>query len=263
MAIRSELSISAATSATKRILSRKLWFLRVIALAFTILPLHSIACGQFEENPTKKYMGRVIAPTMTFHGASWLIRPEREQEEAPSQVLEQLQIKPGMTVVDFGCGNGFYSLPMARMVGKDGKVLAVDIQPEMLQMLKERAATEGVDNVEPILSTEKDTKLPAEAVDLLILVDVYHEFSFPKQMLAGIRQSLKDDGVVALLEYRAEDPTVPIKPLHKMSKKQILKEYEANGFKLVKEFDGLPWQHLMFLGRDNEWKPKESAPAKR
>ena len=216
-----------------------------------------------QETSGKKYMGRVIAPFMTFHGAPWLIRPERELEEAPSQVLEQLKLKPGMTVVDFGCGNGFYTLPMAKQVGPDGKVLAVDIQPEMIQMLKERAATAGVDNIEPILSTEKDTKLPENQVDLLILVDVYHEFSFPGKMLEGIRKSLKDDGVVALLEFRAEDATVPIRPLHKMSKKQIMKEYTANGFKLVREFDGLPWQHLMYFGRDNDWKKgKESTPEK-
>jgi SAM-dependent methyltransferase len=219
--------------------------------------------AQDEETSGKKYMGRVIAPFMTFHGAPWLIRPERELEEAPSQVLEQLKLQPGMTVVDFGCGNGFYTLPMAKQVGPNGKVLAVDIQPEMIQMLKERAANAGIDNIEPILSTEKETKLPENQVDLLILVDVYHEFSFPSQMLAGIRKSLKDDGVVALLEFRAEDPTVPIRPLHKMSKKQIMKEYEANGFKLVREFDGLPWQHLMYFGRDNEWKKGKASSAEK
>lgn len=219
--------------------------------------------AQAQEDSGKKYMGRVIAPFMTYHGAPWLIRPERELEEAPSQVLDELKLKPGMTVVDFGCGNGFYTLPMAKQVGPNGKVLAVDIQPEMIQMLKERAATAGIDNIEPILSTEKDTKLPENQVDLLILVDVYHEFSFPSQMLAGIRQSLKDDGVVALLEFRAEDPTVPIRPLHKMSKKQIMKEYEANGFKLVREFDGLPWQHLMYFGRDNNWKKGQKSSDKK
>jgi cyclopropane fatty-acyl-phospholipid synthase-like methyltransferase len=229
----------------KPALGMLLWALSLVAPAAT---------SQAQESSGKKYMGRVIAPFMTYHGAPWLIRPERELEEAPSQVLEQLKLKPGMVVVDFGCGNGFYTLPMAKQVGPDGKVLAVDIQPEMIQMLKERAANAGVDNIEPILSTEKDTKLPENSVDLLILVDVYHEFSFPAQMLEGIRKSLKDDGVVALLEFRAEDPTVPIRPLHKMSKKQILKEYNANGLKLVREFDGLPWQHLMYFGRDNEWK---------
>lgn len=221
-------------------------------LGWILLFALNTSYAQDGETSSKKYMGRVIAPFMTFHGAPWLIRPERELEEAPTQVLEELKIRPGMTVVDFGCGNGFYSLPMAKQVGPTGKVLAVDIQPEMIEMLKERAANAGIDNIEPILSTEKDTKLPENQVDLLILVDVYHEFSFPAQMLKGIRQSLKDDGVVALLEYRAEDPTVPIRPLHKMSKKQIMKEYEANGFKLVREFDGLPWQHLMFFGRDKK-----------
>lgn len=202
-----------------------------------------------------KYMGREIAQTMGYGGAPWLIRETREAEERPSEVLKQLGLKPGMVVCDMGCGNGFYSLAMAAAVAPAGKVLAVDIQPEMLHLLELRAKERGVENIEPVLSSVVNPMLPVDSVDLLLMVDVYHEFSHPQQMLEGIRNSLKADGLVALLEYREEDPTVPIKPLHKMSKRQIMKEYQANGFRLVKQYDELPWQHLMYFGRDPNWKP--------
>ncbi len=200
------------------------------------------------------FFGRTIAQTMSYHGAGWLIRESREKEERPSVVMEALELKPGMTVCDMGCGNGFYSLMMAEAIGEKGKVLAVDIQPEMLRFLEARAAKAEVKNIEPILGSVINPNLPKGKVDLLLMVDVYHEFSHPKQMLEHIRESLSEDGVVALLEYRGEDPWVPIKPLHKMTKKQILKEYKANGFELVREFDELPWQHLMFFGRAKQSK---------
>ncbi len=206
-----------------------------------------------------RYMGRQIAQTMSFHGAPWLIRSEREAEERPSEAIEQLDLKPGMVVCDLGCGNGYYSLTMAKQVAPGGKVLAVDIQPEMLHLLELRCKELGIDNVEPVLGTVADPKLPPESVDMLLLVDVYHEFSHPQQMLAGIRAGLKPKGLIALLEYREEDRTVPIKPLHKMSKKQILKEYAANGFRLAKQYDGLPWQHLMFFEKDPNWQPSVSS----
>ena len=203
-----------------------------------------------------KYLGRTIAPTMGYIGADWLIRDTREQEERPSEVIKQLDLKPGMVVCDMGCGNGFYSLTMAKLVAPEGKVLAVDIQPEMLHLLELRAKDEGVTNIEPVLSTIIDPKLPKESVDLLLMVDVYHEFSHPQLMLERIRESLKPDGLIALLEYREEDRTVPIKPLHKMSKRQIMKEYKANGFQLAKQYDDLPWQHLMFFKKDPSWRAK-------
>ncbi len=202
----------------------------------------------------RTYLGRRIAETMGYGGAQWLIRQNREDEERSSEVMKQLELKPGMVVCDLGCGNGYYSLMMAKEVAPDGKVLAVDIQPEMLHLLELRAKELGTDNLEPILSSVVDPNLPADSVDLLLMVDVYHEFSHPEQMLAGIRQSLKDTGLVALAEYREEDPNVPIKPLHKMSKRQIMREYQANGFRLAKQYDGLPWQHLMFFERDPDWK---------
>ena len=188
-----------------------------------------------------KYKGREIAVTMHYQGAPWLTRESRDLEEDCAMLLEALHVKPGMTVCDMGCGNGFYTLQLARLVGRDGKVLAVDIQPEMLHLLSERAKAEGIDNIELIQGSPIDPKLAPASVDLMLIVDVYHEFSHPEQMLRAIRQSLKPEGRVALAEFRLEDPNVPIKLLHKMSKKQILKEFRGNGFKLVEQFDKLPW----------------------
>lgn len=204
-----------------------------------------------QEEARQVYLGRVLAQPMSHLGASWLIRPNRDDEENVTESYKQLELTPGMTVCDMGCGNGFWTLPMAKDVGADGRVLAVDIQPEMLDKLRARAGKDNLDNIEPVLGEVDDPNLPAGKVDLLLMVDVYHEFSHPESMLWGIRRSLAPKGVVALLEYREEDPDVPIKPLHKMSKRQIMKEYKQNGFKLVREYNKLPWQHLMFFARDD------------
>jgi ubiquinone/menaquinone biosynthesis C-methylase UbiE len=201
--------------------------------------------------PLTEYKGREIAQTMHYLGAPWLTRESRDREEDCKTLLAALKLKPGDTVCDMGCGNGFYSLKIAKLVGERGRVIGVDIQREMLELLKDRAAAEKITNIEPVLGTTVDPKLPAGAIDLMLLVDVYHEFDHPEQMLAAIRKSLKPSGRVALAEFRAEDPKVPIKPLHKMSKAQIMKEFPPNGFKLVEEFDKLPWQHLMFFQRDD------------
>ena len=196
------------------------------------------------------YMGRRIAQTMHFTGAPWLIRNTREREERCSLMLANLGVKPGMTVCDMGCGNGFHTLKLARMTGPTGSVLAVDVQPEMLKLLRERTEKEGLENITPILGSFHHPRLPPKSVDLILLVDVYHEFSHPVSMLKGMRESLRPEGVIVLVEFRSEDLKVPIKPLHKMSKEQILKEIPANGFKLVKDYDKLPWQHMMFFGRE-------------
>jgi len=226
--------------------------LTAVAIALALYgPTSSTSAADKLPAPLSKYKGRRIAQTMSFHGAPWLIREERDQEENTKLLLEALQVKEGQTVADIGCGNGFYTLQLARLVGPQGRVLAVDIQPEMLKLLNERASEAGIENIEPVLSTPADPKLPAGEVDLVLLVDVYHEFAYPEQMLRAMRTSLKPTGHVALAEYRMEDPSVPIKLLHKMSKKQILKEHTASGFKLAREFDELPWQHLMFFGRSD------------
>ncbi len=202
--------------------------------------------------PLTEYQGRVIARTMHWTGAEWLMRRVRDEEEGPAQMREQLHIKPGMTVCDMGCGNGYHTLPLAQLVGENGKVYAVDVQPQMIEMLKQNIASKGLKNIVPINSSYHDPKLPPDTCDMILLVDVYHEFSHPVQMLAGMRAALKPDGQLVLVEFRAEDKTVPIKPEHKMSKAQINKEMTANGFKLVREYDGLPWQHLMFFGKAEE-----------
>jgi 2-polyprenyl-3-methyl-5-hydroxy-6-metoxy-1,4-benzoquinol methylase len=198
------------------------------------------------------YQGRKIAQTMHYLGAEWLTRDEREQEERCSLMLANLGVKLGMTICDMGCGNGFYTVQLAKMVGPHGKVYGVDIQPEMLELLKKRASDSKVENIVPVLGTLVDPKLPAGKIDLILCVDVYHEFSHPVHMLAAMRESLSPTGQVALVEFRAEDPEVPIKPEHKMTKAQIMKEWPVNGFKLVKEFDDLPWQHMMFFSRDGK-----------
>jgi ubiquinone/menaquinone biosynthesis C-methylase UbiE len=200
--------------------------------------------------PRKEYFGRRIATTMHYFGATWLTRESRGREEDCDTMLAALHIEPGNTVCDMGCGNGFYTLPLAKLVGDDGRVIAVDIQREMLGLLQDRAVAEKLDNIELVLGTVVDPQLKPNSIDLVLMVDVYHEFSHPEQMLQAIRTSLKPTGRVALVEFRMEDPRVPIKKLHKMSKQQILKELEPNGFKLVEEFDKLPWQHLMFFARD-------------
>ena len=161
--------------------------------------------------PLETYKGREIAQTMHWLGAEWLLREEREREEATSVMMKQLRLKPGMVVCDMGSGNGYHSLKMAKIVGDEGKVFAVDIQPEMLRLLKARARAAGLENIKTIENKLHDPMLPEDTFDLILLVDVYHEFSHPEHMLKGMLKSLKKDGVVALVEFRLEDPNVPIK----------------------------------------------------
>jgi SAM-dependent methyltransferase len=202
--------------------------------------------------PLTHFLGREIAQTMHYTGAPWLVRESRQREEDCRLLLEALGIRPGQTVCDLGCGNGFYTVELARLVGPEGTVYAVDVQPEMLRMLARRAAVERLGNIRPILGTVIDPRIPAGTCDIVLCVDVYHEFSHPEQMLARIHASLAPDGRLVLAEFRGEDPAVPIKPLHKMTKAQIRRELEPAGFEVVREFDRLPWQHLIFLGASDE-----------
>ena len=192
-------------------------------------------------------MGREIAHTMHYTGAPWLVRESRQREEDCRMLLEALEIEKGQTVCDLGCGNGFYTLELARRVGPTGTVYAVDVQPEMLRMLAEQAGAERLTTIRPVLGTAVDPRLPAGQLDLVLCVDVYHEFSHPAPMLARIRASLAAGGRLVLAEFRGEDPAVPIKALHKMTKAQVRAELEPAGFVLVGEFDRLPWQHLLFF----------------
>jgi ubiquinone/menaquinone biosynthesis C-methylase UbiE len=198
------------------------------------------------------FKGREIAQTMHYTGAPWLVRESRQREEDCRLLLEALDIRPGQSVCDLGCGNGFYTLEIARLVGPKGTVYACDIQIEMLRMLVESAAAANLANIRPVLGTPVDPRLPPESVDLLLCVDVYHEFSHPEAMLEKIRRSLRPGGRLVLAEFRGEDPAVLIKPLHKMTKRQIRAELEPAGFRVVREFDRLPWQHLVFLEADRQ-----------
>ncbi len=201
-----------------------------------------------DSKPRKFYLDRRIAPTMSFRGgASWLVRPERETEESSREMLENLGLKPGMIVADFGCGVGYHTIPIAKAVGPEGQVYGIDIQPEMLRALVANAKEDGITNIVPIQPRGNVAEIPENTFDMLLMVDVYHELALPAETLSEIRESLKPEGLVALVEFRGEDPDVPILPEHKMTKAQILKEYEANGFELHSAYDNLPWQHLMFF----------------
>ena len=193
----------------------------------------------------KFYMGREIARVMGHLGAGWLERPEREREERTDLLLALLELQPGETVADIGAGTGYFTLPMARTVGQQGRILAVDIQPEMLEIIQSRIDEEGLSNVTPLLATPTNPNLPTGTVDAVLMVDAYHEFSHPREVMSGIRDSLSDDGRVYLVEYRGEDRAVPIKPLHKMTVKQATVEMAAVGLTLETVLDDLPWQHIM------------------
>ena len=188
--------------------------------------------------------GRVYARTMSVEGAAWLERRERELEEDPNLALRLLGIKRGATVADIGAGTGYYSIRMAKIVGPLGKVYASDIQVGMLNLLQQNVVRAQVTNVIPVLGAFDDPKLPAGSLDLAIMVDVYHEVSEPQKLLQRLREALKPDGRLVLLEYRAEDPDVPILPDHKMTKAQVKLEVEHEGFKQSRVYNDLPWQHL-------------------
>jgi len=192
----------------------------------------------------KWYMGRQIAHVMSHYGIDWLEREEREMEENTSLLLKNLAVKPGMVVADIGAGSGYHSALLSKMVGT-GKVFAVDVEPEMIAYLNARIKQEKLSRIVPVLSTEQKVFLPENTIDMMLLVDVYHEFSFPYEMALSMRASLKPGGKLVLVEFRAEDPTVPIKTIHKMSEAQAIKEFKAAGFAFDKNIDNLPWQHCM------------------
>jgi precorrin-6B methylase 2 len=197
----------------------------------------------------KWYMGREIAHVMGFEGMSWLNRPEREKEENTVKLLKNMNIKPGDTIADIGAGSGYHVFKMAPMA-KDVFVYAVDIQDEMLAVMDYRIENMEIDNVAVVKGSEESINLPENSVDKILMVDVYHEFSYPTEMIASIKKALRADGKIYLIEYRAEDPMVPIKEVHKMSEKQAVKEFEAVGFKLEKNISNLPWQHCMVFVKE-------------
>jgi ubiquinone/menaquinone biosynthesis C-methylase UbiE len=196
----------------------------------------------------KFYLGRQIAQVMGYGGIDWLDRSEREKEEEPAKLVEALAVKEGMTVADVGAGSGYHAFRLAPLVGDKGKVLAVDIQKEMLEVIEARAKMEKVTNVETVLGTDKDPKLPEGKVDLIYLVDVYHEFEHPYEMTEKLVAALKPGGRMVFVEFREEDPKVPIKPVHKMSERQVIKEMaEFPVLEHTKTYDKLPWQHAVIF----------------
>lgn len=195
------------------------------------------------------YLDREIAQVMGHQGADWLERGEREEEEHPAAAIDALRLRPGDVVADIGCGTGYFSWRLAQKVGPRGRVYGVDIQPEMLALLAEKMAARGVTNVHGIQGTPTDPKLPARSVDLVIMVDVYHEFDRPYEMMTNICAALKPGGRVAFVEYRAEDPTVPIKRVHKMSEAQVKREMAVQPLEWVETIATLPRQHLILFRR--------------
>jgi predicted methyltransferase len=191
---------------------------------------------------------RKPATVMTFHGAAWLEREDRETEQLPAEVFRAMGLKGGDTVADLGCGTGWFARRMAKVVAPRGKVYAVDIQPEMLDLLRGHLQKEGVANVEPVLGTETDPKLPPGSLDWILMVDVFHEFQQPKPMLEAIRRSLKPTGRVALVEYRLEGTSAShIRAEHRMSVEQVMAEWPPAGFRLVQTLEFLPTQHLFIF----------------
>ena len=195
----------------------------------------------------KFYMGREIAHVMGHQAADWLERPEREIEERPGLVLDALKLKPGDVVADIGAGTGYFSWRIAQKVGAKGVVYGVEIQQEMIDLMNKKMAERKVTNVKPILGTIKDPKLPAASVDLVIMVDVYHEFDYPHEMMENICQALKPGGRVVFVEYRGEDPKVPIKLVHKMTEAQVRKECAALPLEWVETNATLPRQHILIF----------------
>lgn len=222
---------------------------RAAAVAALVVASLALTALQAQSPGRHPVSGRVIAPVMGVGGAGWLERPEREREEAPSIAVRALGLKAGQVVADVGAGSGYYTERMADAVGPTGKVYATDIQPGMLDILKRRVAQRGLTNVELVLGTIDDPKLPANTLDLAIMVDVYHELSEPQAFVRRLRAALKPTGRLVLLEFRKEDPSVPIRPEHKMSIAEVKAELEPEGFRLSTVLNDLPWQHILVLTR--------------
>jgi ubiquinone/menaquinone biosynthesis C-methylase UbiE len=225
---------------------------RVFAVAAVVLLLAStgadgaeqIGAGSPRRHPVS---GRVFAPVMGVGGAGWLERAEREEEEAPSKAIDALDLKPGMVIADIGAGSGYYTSRMARKVAPSGRVLATDIQPGMIAILERRITAEGLANVTTLLGAMDDPGLQPNSIDLAIMVDVYHELQQPQLFLQRLKPAFKPGGRLVLLEFRKEDPKVPILEVHKMSVAEVKAELEAEGYAIDRVVDVLPWQHIIVL----------------
>ena len=218
---------------------------RLAVCAVAVVGLLVASRGAAQQPGVHPVSGRVFALPMGVQGAPWLERREREDEENPDLAMRLIRVQRGQTVADLGAGSGYYTRRLARAVGDTGKVYAVDIQQGMLDLLQAALARERIANVVPVLGGVDDPRLPADSLDLILMVDVYHEFSQPQTMLQRMKIALKPGGRLVLLEYRGEDPDVPIRPEHKMTKAQVKLEVEHEGFKQQRVYDDLPWQHLI------------------
>lgn len=210
-------------------------------------PSYEIRPDHDPDGTGKFYMGREIAQVMGPGGIEWLDRRDRDEQEHPSQVLEALDLHPGEVVADLGAGSGYFTFRMAPKVGPSGKIWAIDVQEAMLQTMRSRAAARKVTNVEVIQGSETDPHLPAGGVDLVLVVDVYHELAYPFEVMSKVRESLKPKGRVVFVEYRKEDPAVRIKEVHKMSVRQLEKEMSAVGLVRVRTVETLPLQHIVIF----------------
>ena len=195
----------------------------------------------------KVYLGREIAHVMGWQAASWLERPEREEEERVSEMIAELRLRPGWVVADIGAGSGYTARRVAPLVGAEGQVLAVDIQPQMLELIRKIPRRVGDAPIEAIQSSATDARLAPDSVDLAFMVDVYHELEYPHEMLASLVRALKPNGQLVFVEYRAEDAAVPIKLLHKMSERQIKREASQHALIWDRTSERLPWQHMVFF----------------
>lgn len=217
---------------------------RVFAIVAVLLAVLPAAADAQRRHPVS---GRVFAPVMGVAGAGWLERAEREEEEAPSKAIEALDLKPGMVIADIGAGSGYYTSRMAKKVGPTGRVYATDIQPGMIAILDRRIKAEGLTNVTTVLGAMDDPSLPPRSIDLAIMVDVYHELQQPQVFLQRLKGAFKPGGRLVLLEFRKEDPKIPILEVHKMSVAEVKQELEAEGYVLDRVIDILPWQHIIVL----------------
>ena len=213
---------------------------RPVSTHYTIGPKSRDGIGKF-------YMGREISQVMGHLAAGWLERPEREREEMPNTLIRMLKLRKGDVVADIGVGTGYIARRISPKIGDTGTIYGVEIQQEMLDILAVKMAEEGITNIKGVLGTITDPKLPPNSVDLAIMVDVYHEFSHPYEMMKNISSSLKVGGRVAFVEYRLEDPNVPIKRLHKMSELQVIKEATPHPLSWIETLHDLPWQHVIIF----------------
>lgn len=216
--------------------------LRTMRLVTALVVGMSAAVAAQSQHPVT---GRVIAPVMSVEGHRWLDRSEREAEEAPTKAIEALEIRPGMVVADVGAGSGYYTIRLARQVGATGRVFATDVQRGMLDLIEQRTAREQLTNVTTVLGTADNPSLPAHSLDLVLMVDVYHELQSPQTFMRRLRDTLKPDGRLVLLEFRKEDPKVPIRQEHKMTVEEARRELTADGYTFDKAIEVLPWQHIL------------------